>query len=214
MHRRSPPSSRRCRPVSVTNTSSRLACRVVSRASVEPAGPAAGRAGPAARRAARDRQADRPPPPRGAACTAGRPAQCVRRAGRPAPSREGELDDVLAAEPGDQLGRRAQGDHLAVIDDRHPVAQPLGLVHVVRRQQDGPALGAEAADDVPELPARLRVEAGRRLVEEQQLRVADQGAGHRQPLLLAAGELARRRRRPSPPARPGRSPRRASSPRR
>ena len=45
------------------------------------------------------------------------------------------------------------------------------------------------ADDVPELPPRLRVEAGRRLVEEQQLRVADQGARDRQPLPLPAGEL-------------------------
>ena len=40
---------------------------------------------------------------------------------------------------GDELARRSQGDHLAVIHDRHAVAQPLGLVHVVRGQQDGAA---------------------------------------------------------------------------
>ena len=34
------------------------------------------------------------------------------------------------------------------------------------------------------------IEPGGRLVEEEQLRVADQRAGQRQPLLLAAGELA------------------------
>ena len=32
-----------------------------------------------------------------------------------------------------------EGDHLPVVDDRHAVAQPLGLVHVVRREQDRPA---------------------------------------------------------------------------
>src|SRR5436309_3243288 len=54
----------------------------------------------------------------------------------------------------------------------------------------GPALGAERAQDVPELAAVLRVEADGRLIEEEQLRVADEGAGHGQALLLAAGELA------------------------
>ena len=79
---------------------------------------------------------------------------------------------------------------LAVIDDGHAVAQPLGFVHVVRGQQDGAALGAEAVEDVPQLPPRLRIEAGRRLVEEQQVGVAGQRAGHRQALLLPARQLA------------------------
>ena len=48
----------------------------------------------------------------------------------------------------------------------------------------------EALDQLPELPARLRVEPGRRLVEEEQLGVADQRAGEREPLLLPARELA------------------------
>ena len=50
-------------------------------------------------------------------------------------------------------------------------------------------LGLEAGDDVPELAARLRIEAGGRLVEEEQLGIADQRAGDGEPLLLAAGEL-------------------------
>ena len=84
----------------------------------------------------------------------------------------------------------SSGDHSAVVDDRHAVAQPLGFVHVVRRQQHGAAGGANLANDLPQLPPRLRIEPRRRLVEEQQLRIADQRAGHGQPLLLPARELA------------------------
>src|SRR4029077_13214349 len=70
---------------------------------------------------------------------------------------DGELDDVVAAQPGDQLARGAQGDDLAVVDDRDAIAKALGLVHVVRRQQDGAAAATDGPDDAPELAARLRV---------------------------------------------------------
>ena len=53
-----------------------------------------------------------------------------------------------------------------------------------------PPLGPEALEHLPQLAARLRVEPGRRLVEKQQLGPAGQRAGHRQPLLLSAGQLA------------------------
>ena len=48
----------------------------------------------------------------------------------------------------------------------------------------------ELVDQVPELAARLRVEAGGRLVEEEQLGIADQRAGEREPLLLPARQRA------------------------
>src|SRR5688500_3721339 len=38
-----------------------------------------------------------------------------------------ELDDVRRLEPGDQLRGRAEGDEVAVIDDRHAVAETLRL---------------------------------------------------------------------------------------
>ena len=47
-----------------------------------------------------------------------------------------------------------------------------------------------AADDLPELAPGLRVEPGRRLVEKEQVGVAHERACHRQPLALAARELA------------------------
>ena len=66
------------------------------------------------------------------------------------------------------------------------VAQALGFVHVVRRQQDRPARLLELLDEVPQLPPRLRVEPGGRLVEEQQIGIADERARERQALFLSA----------------------------
>src|SRR5207248_7388630 len=66
-----------------------------------------------------------------------------------------ELDDLLASERSDQLLWRSERDHLALVDDGDAVAEPLGLVHVMRREQHRPAARAEPEDDVPELPPRL-----------------------------------------------------------
>src|SRR6185312_15273592 len=49
---------------------------------------------------------------------------------------------------------------------------------------------AEVHDLLPELQPALRIEARGGLVEEEHLRIADQGTGHGQALLLAARELA------------------------
>ncbi|MBI4950708.1 MAG: PAS domain S-box protein [Myxococcales bacterium] len=57
------------------------------------------------------------------------------------------------------------------------------------RQQDRAARALERRHDVPEPAARLRVEAGRRLVEEEDRRVGHERAGDREALLLAAGEV-------------------------
>ena len=51
-------------------------------------------------------------------------------------------------------------------------------------------LAARRVDLVPEVAARLGVDAGGRLVEQQQLRLVQQAGGKRQPLLPAAGKLA------------------------
>ena len=67
-----------------------------------------------------------------------------------------------------------------------------------------PSLG-QALDQAPELPAGLRVEAGRRLVQEQQLRAADDAERDVQPAALAAGQRWTRERRASRPGRPARS---------
>ena len=76
-----------------------------------------------------------------------------------------------------------------MVHDRDPVAQHLGLVHVVRRQHDGAAGVVEPGEQVPEVAAGLRVERGGRLVEEDHLGVVHQRAGDREPLRLAAREV-------------------------
>src|SRR5205085_3762549 len=76
--------------------------------------------------------------------------------------------DQLAAERGAQRARRVEGDDAAEVHDRDPVAEPLRLVEVVRRQHDRqPASGAEPGDHVEELGADARVEPDRWLVEEE-----------------------------------------------
>ncbi len=55
-------------------------------------------------------------------------------------------------------------------------------------KQDGPARLLELLDEVPQLAARLRVEPGGGLVEKEEIRIADERARERQPLLLSARE--------------------------
>ncbi len=105
------------------------------------------------------------------------------------------LDDVLGAQRRYQRGRRVERDDLAVVHDRHAIGQPRRLFHIVGGQEDGAAFGLERLDDLPDLAPRLRVEPGRRLVETQETRPPDQRARERQPLSLAARELADARAR-------------------
>jgi hypothetical protein len=66
----------------------------------------------------------------------------------------------------------------------------LGLVEVVGGEDDRGAAAGERGDERPELAARLRVEAGGGLVEEEQFRVAEDAQRDVEPAALAAGEVA------------------------
>src|SRR5688572_8771507 len=99
-------------------------------------------------------------------------------------------DHLRLAQPGDQLLRRAERDDASVIDDGHAIAQELRLVHVMGRHQDRAASCAKLVEQPPQLPPRVRIEPGGRLVEKQQVRIAGERAGEREALFLAAGELA------------------------
>ncbi|MCY1417919.1 hypothetical protein D9M71_334650 [compost metagenome] len=92
-----------------------------------------------------------------------------------------------------QLGRRASGEHPALVH-RHQPVEALGLVHVGGRHQHAHArmAGADAFDQLPELAARQRIDAGGGLVEDQQVGIVDQRAAQPELLLHAAGQLARR----------------------
>src|SRR5882762_10385189 len=107
---------------------------------------------------------------------------------RDAAFRRREVHHVVRAQRRNQLLGSSLGDDLPVIHDRDAIAEALGFLHVMRREQDRAARGAKAADDLPQLPARLRVEPRRGLVEKEQLGLADERTGDREPLLLPAGQ--------------------------
>src|SRR3982751_5421837 len=81
-----------------------------------------------------------------------------------------------------------------MIDDRDPVAQTLGFLHVMRRQEYGPPFRLELGDQVPQLAAGLRIESGRGLIEKKKLGISDKRARDRQSLLLSARQCADARR--------------------
>ncbi len=100
-----------------------------------------------------------------------------------------DLDHLGLDVLGDQRVRRALGERPAVVDDLEVIAEPLGLVHEVRGEDDGLALAQQHAQLLPHLVARLRIEAGGRLVEEDEVGIVHQGAREHEASLHAAGEL-------------------------
>ncbi len=96
--------------------------------------------------------------------------------------------DRVAVQLGLQRLGRALRDDAAAVDDRQPAREPVGLLEVVGGQQDGDAILAREADDlVPQLGARVGVEPGRRLVEEQHARPVDEAHRHVELPAHAAG---------------------------
>ena len=75
-----------------------------------------------------------------------------------------------------------------MVHDRESIAQDLGLLHVVGREQDRPAARLHAEDEVPQRAPSRRIEAGGGLVEEHELGIVDEREGHAQALALAAGQ--------------------------
>ena len=104
----------------------------------------------------------------------------------------GGLDDdlePLAADHRLQLRGRAVRDGAAVVEHDDVVGERVGLLEVLRRQQHRRPARDELADHVPELAPRARVEAGRRLVEEEHGRVGDEARGEVEPPPHAARVL-------------------------
>ena len=53
-------------------------------------------------------------------------------------------------------------------ENTQPIAQPFGLFHIVRRVQDGIAIIAEAAHQLKNVLARLRIDTRRWFVQQNQ----------------------------------------------
>ena len=87
---------------------------------------------------------------------------------------------------------RAQGSAVpsatsrAVVEHRDPVGEAVRLLQVLRGEEDGHAVGHEVADDLPHRAPAARVQAGGRLVEEDDPRVGDQAHREVEPAPHAA----------------------------
>jgi hypothetical protein len=104
----------------------------------------------------------------------------------------GVHDEVLVRQVALHSRGAAFGDDLALVEDADPV-RVLGLVEVVGREEDGgPRLGPHLAKVVPERAAARRVEAGRRLIEEQHPRPVHETPHDLELALHATGERLHR----------------------
>ena len=98
-----------------------------------------------------------------------------RARGRLERARVGEAQaDVAAGDQPLELVRGALGDEPAVVEHGDPVGELVGLLEVLRGEEDRHAARDELADDLPHRAPAARVQAGRRLVEEDDPRVADE----------------------------------------
>src|SRR5579862_2287480 len=99
-----------------------------------------------------------------------------------------EDDGSLRAVPLHQAIRRVDIDDASVFDDGNAVAQPLGLLHEMSRQENCLATFADAAHQLPDSAPRLRIEPCGQLIEKYHLGIIDQCQRDEQPLLLSARE--------------------------
>src|SRR5579875_33443 len=88
-----------------------------------------------------------------------------------------------------QLGRLVESDDSALTQEGDPVAEIVGFVHVVRRQEDRRSLTAQLLDQIVKVLGRGRVETARRLIQEENARIVDQRAGDQKTLLHTAGVI-------------------------
>jgi hypothetical protein len=72
------------------------------------------------------------------------------------------------------------------VHDLQAVGERLGLLEVVRRDEDRRALRPQVEQDAPHVTAALGVQAGRRLVEDDELVTAHERAREVDPARLAA----------------------------
>ena len=87
-------------------------------------------------------------------------------------------DDDVVADAALELVGRALGHEPAVVDDADPVGELVGLLEVLRREEDRHLeLAVEPANLFPHRGPAHRIEPGGRLVEEQDLGVVDQRGG-------------------------------------
>ena len=96
---------------------------------------------------------------------------------------------LLAAELLHQGRLLLDQDQLALADHADPVGHLLGLLDIMGGEDDGDAALAEAPDQLPHVAAQLDVDAGGRLVEEQDVGLVAERLGDHHPALHAARQV-------------------------
>ena len=97
------------------------------------------------------------------------------------------------ASTGLELGRGSACQYLPSVHRRQPV-EPLRFFHIGRRNHHAHTATARAhtVDQLPELAARQRVDAGGWLVKDQEIRIVDKAATKPKLLSHAARQFLRR----------------------
>ncbi len=122
----------------------------------------------------------------------------IRRGRLPAELVDAELGQEGRAEAGERFAGAQPGagkldltieGKAPIAEHEDPVGEDDGLVDVVGDEQDGRAMaGAQLLQECVHLDPGEGVEGAEGLVEQQQLRIADEGSGEGNPLGLAARE--------------------------
>ena len=141
-----------------------------------------------ARRPGRRRRRRRRRRPAGGRRARSTPWPCATSSARSASRSLGPAAGTTARPPATPSSSSRGGalvERPAGVDEDQPVAHLLELAEVVGRHQHGAARAGQRADQRPHLAHALGVEAVGRLVEDQQVGVAEQRGGDAEPLLHA-----------------------------
>lgn len=74
-----------------------------------------------------------------------------------------------------QVGRSGIGDETTPIDDHHPIGEPLGLLEIVRGEDDGNVLVPQPENHVPDTTPAFGIDPGGRFIEEHDIGTTDEG---------------------------------------
>ena len=129
--------------------------------------------------------------PRSATWTTSRVPSCVGLSIPGSRAVDLELEGLDRGQPAIEAGERVAGDDLAVVHDDDAIAEALCLLHVVRRVEQRLAAPAQLLEVVEDGVSALRIDADRRLVEEQHVGIMDERGRDVQAPLHAAAERAR-----------------------
>src|ERR1700691_5108724 len=102
----------------------------------------------------------------------------------------GDAADALAAGLRFDFCWRAFRDDLALIDDRDAVGESVGLLEVVRGEEDSFSAIDQAANFFPQGAAGLDIESDGGLIQKQEIGIAADRQGKQSSLSLTAGEVA------------------------